>query len=155
MILDACALTLSNSSSSSSSLSSSLSSSSSSLSTTPLSLSLSSSEMPIATENLDHFLNMQSIVDLGGESSTASPKAQTYNSPSGEDCDDMTIPPTLTGGVLCNGCGFEIKEKYMVKVDSNCWHENCLICCTCRLPLSGSTCYSRSGQFYCKEDYIV
>ncbi|EFO17777.1 LIM domain-containing protein [Loa loa] len=141
MVLDAYALTLSNSPLSTSSLS--------------LSLSLPSSEMPIAAENLDRFLNMQSIVDLSRESSTTSPKAQTFNSPNGGDCDDVTVPPAVAGLALCNGCGYEIKEKYMVQVDDNCWHENCLICCSCRIPLSGSTCYSRSGQFYCKEDYIV
>ncbi|VDP12926.1 unnamed protein product [Onchocerca flexuosa] len=145
MILDACALTLSDSSSSS------------------LSLLSSSSLMPTAAENLGHFLSMQSMVNLGSESSTVSPKVQTFSSSSKEDCDDMTVPSTVpptvpytfAGGIVCNGCGFEIKEKYMMKIDDNCWHENCLICCTCRIPLNGSSCYSRSGQFYCKEDYIV
>ncbi|OZC08494.1 LIM domain protein [Onchocerca flexuosa] len=115
------------------------------------------------------------MVNLGSESSTVSPKVQTFSSSSKEDCDDMTVPSTVpptvpytfAGGIVCNGCGFEIKEKYMMKlisssdsnislqIDDNCWHENCLICCTCRIPLNGSSCYSRSGQFYCKEDYIV
>uniref|UniRef100_A0AAF5RTZ7 LIM zinc-binding domain-containing protein n=1 Tax=Wuchereria bancrofti TaxID=6293 RepID=A0AAF5RTZ7_WUCBA len=110
--------------------------------------------MPITTEN-HHFLNMQSIVDLGGGSSTASPKVEAFNPSNNENCDEMTVPRTLSGGILCNNCGFEIKEKYIVKVDNNCWHENCLMCRTCQIPLSGSTCYSRSGQLYCKEDYIV
>uniref|UniRef100_A0A8R1TR32 LIM zinc-binding domain-containing protein n=1 Tax=Onchocerca volvulus TaxID=6282 RepID=A0A8R1TR32_ONCVO len=153
MILDACALTLSDSSSSSSSSSSSLS----------LSLLLSSSAMPIAAENLEHFLSMRSMVNLGSGSSTISPKAQIFSSSSREDCDEMTVPSTVpptvphtvADGIVCNGCGLEIKEKYMMKIDDNCWHENCLICCTCRIPLNGSSCYSRSGQFYCKEDYIV
>ncbi|MCP9264996.1 hypothetical protein DINM_020160 [Dirofilaria immitis] len=111
--------------------------------------------MPIAAENLDHFLNMQSVVNLGGESSTTLIKSQTFSSSSEEDCDDMTIPSTVASRIHCNGCGFEIKEKYMMKIDGNCWHESCLICSNCRIPLNGSSCYSRGGQFYCKEDYIV
>uniref|UniRef100_A0A915PGQ4 LIM zinc-binding domain-containing protein n=1 Tax=Setaria digitata TaxID=48799 RepID=A0A915PGQ4_9BILA len=141
MILDACALMLSKLSSSSLS--------------SPLLLSLPSSKTTIAAENFHQFINMKRMIDLSRESPMASPKVRTFNSSSEDDCDDITVPLTLANGIHCNGCGFEIKEKYMMKVDNNCWHENCLICCTCRIPLSGSTCYSRNGQLYCKEDYIV
>ncbi|VDN91989.1 unnamed protein product [Brugia pahangi] len=109
----------------------------------------------VLTHEANAYPRSQDIVDLDGKSSTASPKVQAFNPSNNENCDEMAVPRILSGKILCNGCGFEIKEKYMVKVDDNCWHENCLICRTCQIPLSGSTCYSRSGQLYCKEDYIV
>lgn len=39
-----------------------------------------------------------------------------------------------------------------MKVMDNCWHENCLQCSMCFMPLTKS-CYSRDRRLYCKQDY--
>ncbi|KAJ8300958.1 hypothetical protein KUTeg_022477 [Tegillarca granosa] len=52
----------------------------------------------------------------------------------------------------CAGCQKPIQDRYLLKVQDNFWHEACLQCAICRLPLSGS-CFTRDMQLYCKPDY--
>ena len=58
----------------------------------------------------------------------------------------------------CAGCKTEIREESLVVVgqDSSTsltYHETCLVCSTCSLPLTTS-CYHSQGQLYCREDFI-
>ncbi|CAG5124069.1 unnamed protein product [Candidula unifasciata] len=52
----------------------------------------------------------------------------------------------------CTGCHFPIEDRYLLKVMNDSWHESCLQCALCRVPLTGS-CFSRDRKLYCKDDY--
>ncbi|VDM98160.1 unnamed protein product [Thelazia callipaeda] len=129
-----------------------------------LSLSLSSSSSSPSSPSTFFFTKaaqtranisaMQSAVNLSREPSLTFSKVSTFMSSSGDECDDLTIPlDSINNDLICNGCGFQIKEKHFMKVDDRCWHEHCLVCYRCRFTLHGSTCYTRDGQIYCKQDY--
>ncbi|KFB46886.1 AGAP005137-PA-like protein [Anopheles sinensis] len=54
---------------------------------------------------------------------------------------------------LCEGCGQKIKDRYFMKLSPDqFWHEQCLLCCICRIQLS-QTCYTKNTKVYCKDDY--
>ena len=55
----------------------------------------------------------------------------------------------------CTACKTEIQEPSLVKVgdSGDCYHETCVICTVCRLPLTTS-CYSSHGALYCRDDFI-
>lgn len=55
---------------------------------------------------------------------------------------------------VCAGCQQPIEDRYLLKVQNqnNFWHETCMICAICRLPLQGS-CFMRDSVLYCKQDY--
>ncbi|CAJ0947175.1 unnamed protein product, partial [Mesorhabditis belari] len=71
------------------------------------------------------------------------------------------LPATSTTGcnspydeISCVGCGFEIRDRYMLKVMEEPWHENCLRCCACQRPLSSNgSCFAKDGRLYCREDH--
>ncbi|XP_069121888.1 LIM/homeobox protein LMX-1.2-like isoform X2 [Argopecten irradians] len=52
----------------------------------------------------------------------------------------------------CTGCQHPIEDRFLLKVQDHFWHETCLLCAICRLPLSGS-CFVKDQQLYCKHDY--
>ncbi|XP_040152565.1 LIM homeobox transcription factor 1-beta [Anopheles arabiensis] len=54
---------------------------------------------------------------------------------------------------ICEGCGQKIKDRYFMKLSPDqFWHEQCLLCCICRIQLS-QTCYTKNTKVYCKDDY--
>jgi len=53
---------------------------------------------------------------------------------------------------ICVGCQRPIEDRYLLKVQEHFWHERCLQCAMCRLPLSGS-CFMKDQKLYCKPDY--
>lgn len=53
---------------------------------------------------------------------------------------------------LCEGCGQKIHDRYLMRVGDSSWHEQCLACGMCGVPLNNS-CYVRNGKLYCKLDY--
>ncbi|XP_018335500.1 LIM homeobox transcription factor 1-beta [Agrilus planipennis] len=53
---------------------------------------------------------------------------------------------------ICEGCGQKIHDRYLMRVADASWHEHCLVCCVCRVPLNHS-CYTRNTKLYCKADY--
>ncbi|KAK3769007.1 hypothetical protein RRG08_036751 [Elysia crispata] len=57
-----------------------------------------------------------------------------------------------SGREVCAGCGAAIADRYLLKVLDESWHEACLQCSLCRVPLSGS-CFSRDRKLYCRHDY--
>ncbi|XP_049785893.1 LIM homeobox transcription factor 1-beta [Schistocerca cancellata] len=66
------------------------------------------------------------------------------------------LPPPCShhsgGAEVCEGCGREIHDRFVMRVSGASWHEHCLACCDCGALLSGS-CYLRAGSLYCKHDY--
>ncbi|KAL3870693.1 hypothetical protein ACJMK2_038737 [Sinanodonta woodiana] len=55
---------------------------------------------------------------------------------------------------ICGACGVKIREKYLLRVDEQSWHLQCLRCCICDSSLEDhKTCYNKEGNFYCKPDY--
>ncbi|XP_059147551.1 LIM homeobox transcription factor 1-beta-like [Physella acuta] len=63
-----------------------------------------------------------------------------------------TMPTQTTSKELCTGCHAPIEDRYLLKVMDDSWHEACLQCALCRVPLTGS-CFSRDRKLYCKHDY--
>ncbi|KAK6195461.1 hypothetical protein SNE40_000889 [Patella caerulea] len=53
---------------------------------------------------------------------------------------------------MCTGCQMPIEDRFLLKVMENSWHETCLQCALCQMPLSGS-CFVRDRKLYCKTDY--
>lgn len=53
---------------------------------------------------------------------------------------------------LCEGCGLKIQDRFLMRVVDTIWHEACLICSICNMPLNQS-CYSRNSKLFCKNDY--
>lgn len=53
---------------------------------------------------------------------------------------------------ICEGCGQKIHDRYLMRVADASWHEQCLSCCVCGVPLNHS-CYVRNTKLYCKTDY--
>uniref|UniRef100_A0A182RTQ7 Uncharacterized protein n=1 Tax=Anopheles funestus TaxID=62324 RepID=A0A182RTQ7_ANOFN len=54
---------------------------------------------------------------------------------------------------ICEGCGQKIKDRYFMKLSPDqFWHEQCLLCCICRIQLN-QTCYTKNTKVYCKDDY--
>ncbi|KAL7984987.1 hypothetical protein Chor_003557, partial [Crotalus horridus] len=56
---------------------------------------------------------------------------------------------------ICNSCGLEIVDKYLLKVNDKCWHVRCLSCSVCRTSLGRHTsCYIKDKDIFCKLDYF-
>ncbi|ALC41396.1 ap [Drosophila busckii] len=54
----------------------------------------------------------------------------------------------------CAGCGRQIQDRFYLSAVEKRWHASCLQCYACRQPLEReSSCYSRDGNIYCKNDY--
>ncbi|KAK0045176.1 LIM/homeobox protein LMX-1.2 [Biomphalaria pfeifferi] len=62
------------------------------------------------------------------------------------------MPTQTSSKELCTGCQTPIEDRYLLKVMNESWHEGCLQCSLCRVPLTVS-CYSRDRKLYCKLDY--
>ncbi|XP_039285922.1 LIM homeobox transcription factor 1-beta [Nilaparvata lugens] len=58
----------------------------------------------------------------------------------------------LNGTCRCSACLRPIVDRWMLGVGEALFHERCLLCQVCRLPLHRS-CYARQGAFYCRNDY--
>lgn len=56
------------------------------------------------------------------------------------------------GSASCEGCGMKIVDRFLMRVGSSSWHEQCVTCSACGVPLSKS-CYYRHNGLYCKNDY--
>jgi hypothetical protein len=55
---------------------------------------------------------------------------------------------------VCVGCGYEIRERFLLKVVDDFWHESCLVCFGCGAPLSDKTsCFIKDGRIYCRDDH--
>ncbi|MPC20069.1 LIM homeobox transcription factor 1-beta [Portunus trituberculatus] len=53
---------------------------------------------------------------------------------------------------MCEGCGRTIHDRFIMRVIDTSWHEDCLVCCVCRVQLQHS-CFARDSKIYCKLDY--
>ncbi|XP_069987759.1 LIM/homeobox protein LMX-1.2 [Penaeus vannamei] len=56
------------------------------------------------------------------------------------------------GVEVCEGCGRNIQDRFIMRVIDTSWHEDCLVCCVCRVQLQHS-CFARDNKIYCKLDY--
>ncbi|KAG7168682.1 LIM homeobox transcription factor 1-alpha-like, partial [Homarus americanus] len=56
------------------------------------------------------------------------------------------------GVEVCEGCGRTIHDRFIMRVIDTSWHEDCLVCCVCRVQLQHS-CFARDNKIYCKLDY--
>lgn len=47
-----------------------------------------------------------------------------------------------------------LQDRFYLSAVEKRWHASCLQCNACRQPLEReSSCYSRDGNIYCKNDY--
>ncbi|XP_033323101.1 LIM homeobox transcription factor 1 alpha isoform X1 [Megalopta genalis] len=53
---------------------------------------------------------------------------------------------------ICAGCDRTIADKYVMQVAGRNYHEECLSCAVCAVPLTQS-CFIRELKFYCRSDY--
>ncbi|CAL9696309.1 unnamed protein product [Knipowitschia caucasica] len=53
---------------------------------------------------------------------------------------------------VCAGCHGAITERFLLRVTGGLWHERCVRCAACGVPLTHS-CFIREKKFYCKKDY--
>ena len=56
----------------------------------------------------------------------------------------------------CAACADVISDRFYLQVSERQWHVRCLTCCECKQVLdtnATSTCYTRNGNIYCKDDY--
>lgn len=58
----------------------------------------------------------------------------------------------MTGSEVCEGCCEVIYDRFVMRVGSAPWHEDCLFCSECHTPLSNS-CYYKEGRLLCRSDY--
>lgn len=68
------------------------------------------------------------------------------------DCrpgDSAGSPPPSS----CALCGQLIQDRFIMKLDRRCFHERCLTCSCCALPLD-AICYQRDAKLYCRRDYL-
>ncbi|KAE9544670.1 hypothetical protein AGLY_000212 [Aphis glycines] len=56
------------------------------------------------------------------------------------------------GPASCEGCGSKIVDRFLMRVGTSSWHEHCVTCTACGVPLAKS-CYYRHNGLYCKNDY--
>ncbi|CAG0887484.1 unnamed protein product [Cyprideis torosa] len=54
----------------------------------------------------------------------------------------------------CEGCAAPIRDRFILRVGDSegHWHEACLVCSVCQVPLLDS-CYSKDKKIFCKADY--
>ncbi|XP_071552882.1 LIM homeobox transcription factor 1-alpha-like isoform X1 [Panulirus ornatus] len=77
-----------------------------------------------------------------------------------QETDDMAshhyttevMKPVGVGVEVCEGCGRTIQDRFIMRVIDTSWHEDCLVCCVCRVQLQHS-CFARDNKIYCKLDY--
>ncbi|XP_017104125.1 protein apterous isoform X2 [Drosophila bipectinata] len=79
-------------------------------------------------------------------------KTEPFGPPSSpESTNDSKITRNLDE---CAGCGRQIQDRFYLSAVEKRWHASCLQCYACRQPLEReSSCYSRDGNIYCKNDY--
>ncbi|KAH3797084.1 LIM homeobox transcription factor 1-beta.1-like isoform X2 [Dreissena polymorpha] len=68
--------------------------------------------------------------------------------------DGYTVGMNGNGGQrdLCAGCCRPIEDRFLMRVVDLSWHERCLHCCVCQMPLQG-TCFVKDRKLYCRLDY--
>ncbi|ESO10789.1 hypothetical protein HELRODRAFT_138363, partial [Helobdella robusta] len=52
----------------------------------------------------------------------------------------------------CKCCSKQIEDKFLLKINEDCYHETCMLCDVCGCSLNGS-CFIRDNQLLCKLDY--
>ncbi len=60
--------------------------------------------------------------------------------------------PPRNNMTVCTECDKPIVDEFLMRVGTSLLHESCLRCFSCGLPLTES-CFSKFGQFYCKQDF--
>ncbi|XP_076018242.1 LIM/homeobox protein Lhx8-like [Genypterus blacodes] len=78
-------------------------------------------------------------------------------SPSSVCSSSSSIPAVVSmqGKPLCSSCGQEILDRYLLKVNSLCWHVRCLSCSVCQTSLGRHvSCYIKDTHVFCKLDYF-
>ena len=58
----------------------------------------------------------------------------------------------MTGSEVCEGCCEVIYDRFVMRVGTSPWHEDCLFCSECHAPLTHS-CYYKEGRLLCRGDY--
>ncbi|XP_012272384.1 LIM homeobox transcription factor 1-beta-like [Orussus abietinus] len=102
---------------------------------------------PVAVGPLNH----------AGESGQPLPTGRTLPFPPtvNNNNPDLSISVKTESGlleVICARCGLSITGRYVMRVADRNYHEDCLSCTVCAMPLSHS-CFIRDHKLYCRADY--
>nr|AEX38314.1 Lmx [Mnemiopsis leidyi] len=63
------------------------------------------------------------------------------------------VPNNTSKSPVCTACRLPIEESLLMKVNDVFWHEQCLRCCLCNVPLSDSCFFDKHQRLYCKADH--
>ncbi|XP_057324988.1 LIM/homeobox protein Lhx3-like [Microplitis mediator] len=65
-------------------------------------------------------------------------------------------PAGATNMQFCAGCNGRIVERFLLHAMDRYWHNSCLKCNCCHLPLIdlGASCYLKNNMILCKSDYM-
>ncbi|MEQ2287844.1 hypothetical protein AMECASPLE_016846 [Ameca splendens] len=53
---------------------------------------------------------------------------------------------------VCAGCHRPIRDRFLLRVSDDLWHEECVRCAACGDPLRNS-CFLRDRKLFCRRDY--
>ncbi|GMT22894.1 hypothetical protein PFISCL1PPCAC_14191 [Pristionchus fissidentatus] len=52
----------------------------------------------------------------------------------------------------CRRCSLSIRDRYVLKIGKSSYHESCVRCASCDLPLE-EKCFEKNGLLFCEEHY--
>jgi len=109
---------------------------------------LSTSSGGINMDNMDNNRNV-TLMSLKNENYSHHQPMEVMQQSQGQHLGLGGINPQKE---TCCGCGRHIEDRFLLRVMENSWHETCLQCSDCQIPLTTS-CYVRDRKLFCKMDY--
>lgn len=92
-----------------------------------------------------HHLNNHHLNHFGGAQHNSAQQ-------NGLTCmNQMGVSPSSIA--LCAGCNLPILDPYLYNVLDLPWHQACIHCFDCHIPLT-EKCFSREGKLFCRDDFF-
>ncbi|CAI5447340.1 unnamed protein product [Caenorhabditis angaria] len=65
-----------------------------------------------------------------------------------------SIGVDLDNQTKCSICSEQIFDRYVFRMENRSYHESCVKCCVCDVPLN-EKCYSKNQQIFCAQHYFT